>query len=109
MRNNVFRVKWTATARFDLRGIIRFIAIENRTQAKQILHRLQDKAEALATFPERGRVVPEIRAVGVHTHREIILNPWRIIYRIEGSTVIVLAVLDGRRELQDMLLERLIR
>ncbi|MBU0501033.1 MAG: type II toxin-antitoxin system RelE/ParE family toxin [Gammaproteobacteria bacterium] len=109
MSNKTFRVKWTGIARSDLGGIIRFIAMEDPNQAKRILHRLRDKANTLASFPERGRSVPEIRSVGVHTHREVISNPWRIIYRIEGAKVIVLAVLDGRRDLEDLLLERLVR
>jgi toxin ParE1/3/4 len=37
------------------------------------------------------------------------VKPYRIIYRVEKRTVSVLAVLDGRREIQDLLLERLIR
>jgi GrpB-like predicted nucleotidyltransferase (UPF0157 family) len=36
-------------------------------------------------------------------------RPYRIVYRISGNTVVVLAVLDGRRDLQDVLLERLVR
>jgi len=32
-----------------------------------------------------------------------------VIYRIEGDTVTVLALFDGRRELEDLLLERLVR
>jgi hypothetical protein len=31
------------------------------------------------------------------------------VYRIEADTVTVLAVVDGRRDLEDLLLERLLR
>jgi hypothetical protein len=37
------------------------------------------------------------------------VRPYRIVYRIEGDTVTVLGVLDGRRDLEDALLERLLR
>jgi len=37
------------------------------------------------------------------------LAPCRIIYRIEADAVDVVAVLDGRRDMQDQMLERLIR
>ena len=46
---------------------------------------------------------------GIRNWRELIVKPYRIIYRIDEDTVNVLAVLDGRRDLQDLLLERLIR
>jgi plasmid stabilization system protein ParE len=54
-------------------------------------------------------VVPELAHFGIRNWRELIVKPYRIIYRIDEDTVNVLAMLDGRRDLQDLLLERLIR
>jgi len=48
-------------------------------------------------------------AQGVGHYRELIIPPWRVIYRFSGDTVYVLSVLDSRRNLEDVLLERLIR
>ena len=45
----------------------------------------------------------------VFTYRELVSRPWRISYRREENTVFVLAVLDSRRELESLLLERLVR
>ena len=60
--------------------------------------------------PEHGgRVVPEFAHFGIRSWRELIVRPYRVIYRIDGHTVYVLAVVDGRRELDDLLLEKLIR
>jgi len=53
--------------------------------------------------------VPELAAVGVHTYRELVVSPWRLVYRISAKTVYVLAVLDGRRNIEDVLLDRLVR
>ena len=52
---------------------------------------------------------PELRAVGTLHYQEIIERPWRIVYRVQGERVLVLAVLDGRRSLTALLLERLVR
>jgi toxin ParE1/3/4 len=41
--------------------------------------------------------------------REIVARPYRILYRVSGDTVTVLAAFDGRRDLEDVLLERLLR
>ena len=60
-------------------------------------------------MPKRGRIVPELAAVGVHGCRELLPSPWRIIYRISEDMVYVLAVVDGRRNLGDLLLERFLR
>ena len=45
----------------------------------------------------------------MRTWRELVIRPYRLVYRIEGDTVIVLAVFDARRDLEDLLLERLLR
>ena len=45
----------------------------------------------------------------MRTWREPIVRPYRLVYRIEGDTVTELAVFDGRRDLEDILLERLLR
>ena len=58
---------------------------------------------------QRGRIVPELRAAGVQTYRELVEGPWRIVYRYDARYVYVTAVLDARRDLSSVLLERLAR
>lgn len=74
-----------------------------------MLDRLQRRTETLSEKAERGRVVPELRAVDVYQYRVLIERPWRLVYRIEPDAVLIMAVLDGRRDLQSVLLERLVR
>jgi toxin ParE1/3/4 len=102
------RVRWTETARRDLDAIVDDIAADSIENALTVLDRLQARAGSPAVAAERGRVVPELRVVDVHQYREVIERPWRILYRIDGDTVLVLAVLDGRRELRSLVLERLL-
>jgi plasmid stabilization system protein ParE len=59
-------------------------------------------------MPLQGRIVPELRHYNILTYRELINSPWRIIYKIEEKKVWVLAVLDGRRNMEDVLLDRFI-
>jgi len=56
----------------------------------------------------QGRIVPELQYYSILTYRELINPPWRIMYKIEGNKVWVLAVFDGRRNLEDLLLDRFI-
>jgi len=60
-------------------------------------------------MPTRGRIVPELKRHGVTGFRELIERPWRMIYFIKGKRVSVVSVLDGRRQLEDLLLERFLR
>ena len=104
-----FQVLWTDAARLDLERIVEFIAEENPANALTVLARLERRCQTLAALPERGRIVPEARAVDVLTYRELIEGPWRIVYRYDVDRVHVIAVLDARRELSSQLLERLVR
>ena len=109
MRKRSFRVRWTETAVRDLEGLIDYIAKDAPINAGKILSQLRSKAESLNIAPERGRLVPELLRHGLAVWRELIVKPYRILYRIEGQTVYVLAVLDSGRDLEDVLLERLVR
>lgn len=68
--------------------------------------RIDAAIESLDELSHRGRVVPELRARGISTYREIIVLPYRIIYRVEEREVWVVAVLDHRRDLDTLLQQR---
>lgn len=104
-----FRVVWTSTAENDLQGIVDFIADDSVDIALAVFYRIRERAATLKTFPDKGRVVPELHQHGIVQYRELILSPWRIIYRVDGSVVYVTAVFDSRRNLEDLLLVRLSR
>ena len=90
-------VRWTQRARDDLREIHDFIARDSPRAAEALVERLLTATERLAVFPESGRVVPEFPALG---YREIIVSSYRVLYRLEGNTVWIVAVVHGRRLLR---------
>jgi plasmid stabilization system protein ParE len=102
-------VVWTEAAATDLAGIVAFVAEDSPSNARRLLSRLRTRAESLERDPRRGRVVPELASSGVRAWRELVVRPYRIVYRIRDDAVLVAAVLDGRRDLEDLLLDRLTR
>jgi addiction module RelE/StbE family toxin len=102
-----YQVLWTHTAQQDLTEIVDYIAQDNLDDALAILQKLESKAALLITLPNRGRIVPELLHTGISQYREVISAPWRIIYRVANKQVLVMAVLDSRRDLQTILLNRL--
>ena len=103
------RVVWAEAAVRDLEDIVEFVARDSPDNAGRLLAKLEAKATSLTRIPDRGRIVPELLHFGIRTWRELVLRPYRIVYRAAGRVVVVLAVVDGRRDLQDVLLERLLR
>lgn len=107
--NKKYRVEWVSVAESDLKQIINYIATDSPESALRILHKIRQKASSLYTFPERGRIIPELQDQGITIYRELIENPWRIVYRITNTTVYVLTVIDSRQNIEDILLNRLVK
>jgi plasmid stabilization system protein ParE len=103
----IYRIEWAEVARRDLFGIVDYLAGRNPGAAAATLEMLQRKASTLRAAPHRGRVIPELHRLQMREYRELIIAPFRLIYRISGHRVLVLGVLDSRRNLEDVLLERL--
>lgn len=105
--NKTSEVIWANVAENDLKNIIEYIAADNPSDALRIFKNIKQTASNLYILPERGRVVPELRDQGILQYRELIISPWRVIYRISGKIVCVLSVLDSRQNIEDILLKRL--
>lgn len=103
------RVRWTRSARRDLEGIVAYLADRSPQAALATLDRLEARAKSLTTLADRGRVVPELRRLHIRQYRELLVPPYRVIYRVSGALVWVLVLVDARRNLEDVLLDRLIR
>jgi plasmid stabilization system protein ParE len=103
-----YGIFWVGVAETDLKEIIEYIAIDSPANALKTLKKIKQKASSLYTLPERGRIVPELQDQSILLYRELIVPPWRIIYRISEKKVYVLSVLDARQNVEDILLKRLI-
>jgi toxin ParE1/3/4 len=104
-----YTVVWTEVATTDVERLASYLLEEAPLRAGQVLDRIISRGDSLAIMPERGRIPPELRVTGVRAWREVQQPPWRIIYRVAGKRVEIHAVLDGRRNLADILFERLLQ
>ena len=108
MAERRFRVVWAEAAARDLEELVAFVAQDSTRNAGSLLAKLRARAASLESVPLRGRVVPELARFGMRSWRELVVRPYRLVYRVSGG-VTVLALCDGRRDLEDLLLERLLR
>ena len=106
--NPKYKVIWTNVAENDLKEIINFISIDSPQNTLEILKSIKQQASSLYTLPERGRIVPELQGQGILQYRELIVPPWRLMYRIDERKVYILSVIDSRRNVEDVLLARLV-
>ena len=102
-----YGVEWTVEAEGDALSIVGHF--DSRINAEKVITKFDRKASSLAVFPMTGRIVPELERIGVVKYREVFIGPWRMQYEIQGRVVFIVAVLDGRRDLADVLFERFVR
>ena len=103
-----YQVVWTHVAENDLKALIQYIAADRPQAALDILTTIKTKASTLKKTPEKGRIVPELQAQGISQYRELIIPPWRLVYRVETRQISVLSLIDSRQNVEDILLNRLI-
>lgn len=103
------RVRWSRVAAADLVAIASYIQRTSPKAAAEFLKQARANAGTLSEFPRRGRVVPELQRLGITEWRELIFAPYRLIYTVQHDVVEVDAILDARRDIEELLLERLVR
>ncbi|WP_019989476.1 type II toxin-antitoxin system mRNA interferase toxin, RelE/StbE family [Rudanella lutea] len=81
------QVIWTEQAYNDLHAIYEFISAESERYATLLTDKLFSRTQSLISFPEMGRMVPEI---GKPTVRELIEGNYRIIYEIISEDIILI-------------------
>ena len=89
------RVVWSGGAHRELEAAITHIAEEAPSAARVLLQRLLTTAASLETLSERGRVVPER---GDPTVRELLVEPYRLVYSIGTTDIVVLGLIHQRQD-----------
>ena len=103
------KVVWTETAVKDLDDIIDYISSDSTNNAIEQYEKIKKATIELIEFPKSGRIVPELYEQNIIKYRELIVSPWRIMYKQDRNIVYVMAIIDGRRNIEDILMRRNIR
>ena len=87
-------VVWAQRARQALDDALDYIAKDSLQNASSIAQRVIEQANSLESFSERGRIVPE---VGDPTLRELLIDPFRLMYEVHQTQVHVVGFLHQRQ------------
>ncbi len=101
------KVVWSESAYRDLADIVQYIAKDSPTTARTILTKIKQTVAELYHSPLRGRFVPELQEQGILFYRQLVIPPWRVLYRVAQNTVLVVAVFDSRQNVEDILFKKL--
>ena len=100
---------WARPALGDIQDVVDWLRLDSPSAVLRFVDRVDEAVTRLVSQPRLGRVVPELERHNIGRYRELVIAPWRLFYRIDPGQVYVLAVIDGRRNVEDILLRRLLR
>ena len=104
-----YSVRLTVDAEEDIVRIGEYVAKTNSSErAGYVVRTIRRTIAGLSDCPERGAYVNEMLDTGERDYREIHFKPYRIIYQVIEDTVVIQLIADGRREMQTLLLRRLL-
>ncbi len=90
------KVHWTHSAEEQLHAIYEYIARTSPNYALRMVDRLTQRSQQIAAYPLSGRQVPEYR---IDQIREVIENPYRIVYYIKPDQIDVIAIIHEARNI----------
>ena len=107
-----WQVEVSKPAELDFDEVIDyFISIGEFDQADKIITEFEETKLSLATLPDRGHYPEELQRIGVFSHKEIHFGVYRVVFHIDEALgwVFVDAILDGRRDVEKILKDRVFR
>ncbi len=104
-----YAVRITRAALGDLEEICQWSAEHDSPEkADYVLNRLSETAAKIASMPLRGSRPGELPPDTESGFRQVFLKPYRVIYEVTAREVVIHAIVDGRRNLQSLLMRRLL-
>jgi toxin ParE1/3/4 len=92
------KVKFTHHANHQLLSAIDYIKEDNPQAAAHFFTRIKTLLNRLTQYPLSGRKIPEFPD---YPQREILIKPYRFIYRVENETILVIGVWHSRQHLSE--------
>jgi len=89
------RIEFSDSAVEDLEAILRWYASQDVPHVgDEMVTSLVERIDQLAAFPDSGRIVPEFDTDWL---RELVVPPYRVVYRREHDAVVVVRVWRSER------------
>ena len=104
-------IGWTPDGEESLNEIIEYYGIRaGENIARKIFDRINKEIELLAIEEIKTKISPELKEIGINDIYQLTINPWIVYYKIneDNKKIKILLVLDGRRNIERILISKVI-
>jgi len=88
------KIRWSPRAASNFEDICEYIAKDSEHYASLFAKKINLIIKAIPQYPKSGRVVPEYKDENI---REKIYENYRIVYRLKGEIVEIVAICHGAK------------
>ena len=89
-----YEIRWSPRAADNFEDICNYIAKDSQYYAALFANKVNSVIKSIPQFPKAGRMVPEYRDENL---REKIYENYRIVYRLKGEVVEIVAICHGAK------------
>ena len=95
-----YKIRWSPRAASNFEDICNYIAKDSEYYAALFAKKVNIIIKTIPRFPKAGRIVPEYGDMNL---REKIYENYRIVYRLKGEYVEIVAICHGAKALDSIL------
>jgi toxin ParE1/3/4 len=102
-------VIWSKDAGDELIEIISYIKYNTgKITAEKIYKKITNEIKKVSENPGARRVSPLLKGFGIIDIHQFNIHPWVIYYRVRKDTMEIITIIDGRRNLEEILYKKII-
>jgi len=99
---------WSEDAGDELADIISYIKYNTgKITANKIYTKIIKEVERASENPEGRRIAPLLRDYGITYIHQLNINPWIVFYKIADKKMEIISIIDGRRNLEEILYKKI--
>jgi toxin ParE1/3/4 len=104
-----YKIIWSKDAGDEFAEIISWYKYTaGKNVAQRIYTKINSQIKKLKDFPGIRKQAQILKSVGAHDYRQIVQDNWIIYYRAKGQTINIISVIDGKRNLEEILYKKMI-
>ena len=105
------KIEWTSDGIDSLNEILEYYLDKaGENTANDIYEKIIKKIELLGVEKIKTKQTQELKDIGIYDIFELSINPWKVYYKLsyDNKKAYILFVLDGRRNLEEILISKVI-